>query len=678
MKTHHQTIRRELAWAIIGILLLFPSICLYSLDLGLSSNKVSNYDTHFLSDSLSVSAKITRLKTAYHLHLKSKDDSLKYKGLSELAVQLSELKDTLLFKKVAAEAKLLAEHLGDAKFIADSHWNYGSYYLQKKDYDSSYYHYDRAYKIYSTQNNYYYAGKMLYNLAFISTQIRDFTGAEMLLFNAIENFETADKPKQLYLSFNQLGAIADNLEEYENALDYYNKAAGFMGALQDPQYYQVELWNNMGVMYQKTLKYERALYYFKKAFDFDEVLQRRPSLYAKLLDNRAYTHFLMNSPVDILMPMHRAMNIRDSLDDIPGAVVGRIHLAEVYAKEGDSLSAINYAKKALILALESGLNRDVLETLEILSLLEPSNKLGYLQQHIDLNKKLNHRERSIRNKFTSIRYETEKYISENERLFRERTWIIAFSVVSTLLFMLLYWNTRQRAKNKRLVFEREQQQNNEDMFLLALENKTILERGRNLERLRISEELHDGILARMFSVRFKWAFLELSGTTENVNQHKDSIDELAGIETDIRHISHDLRNELIWCELEFLDEIKNTIQERSEFGNFQYRFHSDNALEWESLAYLSKTNISRIMDEIFQNIIRHAKATYVIIEFTVEDRLLNISVMDNGKGFKLKTIHKGIGLKNLKNRAEKLNGEVAITSNIGYGTSIKISIPQKP
>lgn len=605
------------------------------------------------------------------------DDSLKYWCLSKIVVAADVLNDSILFKNVSAKAHSLANKLEQASLQGDVHWNYGAHYLKQKQYDSSYFHYDRAYKVYSSINNHYYSGKMLYNMAYIASQVHDYTGAEIHLFRAIGYFEREEKHKQLYLSFNLLGTIAENLGELHNAITYYNKASEYISNIENPRHEQIELWNNMGLIFHKLENYEEAINYFNKGLEEESIKNDRPSLYAKLLDNKAYSYFIMGKEATIIGPMIEALIIRDSIGDTGGAIINRIHLANYYAKEGDTILAINYAKVAFHIASENQINRDVLQSLELLALLDAENKAKYLQDHINLNNSLNIRERSIRNKFTAIRYETEKYINENEKLFKERSWIIASAFTITVILLLIYWNTRQRARNKELLFEREQQQYDEDMFLLALENKTTLERGRNQERLRISEELHDGILARLFSVRFKWGFIELGGQAEHLEEHKKSIEQLTDIETDIRNISHDLRNELIWNEMQFLDEIKYILKEKSELGNFKYSFRIENYELWEGLDYFIKINISRMLTEVFQNILKHAEATEVKVVFIVREDENVISVADNGKGFRPYFIKEGIGLKNLKNRSGKLNGKFTLKSEIGLGSVITLSFPKK-
>ena len=573
-------------------------------------------------------------------------DSLKYSSLSSLAVVADHLNDTLRFQKIASQSLKVAKKLNSLGFLADAHWNYGAYYLNHQKYDSSYYHYDRAYKQFTAINNNYYGGKMLYNMAYVSSLVNDYTGAEIHLFEAIRNFEMEQKSKQLYLCYNLLGTISDDMEEFSKAMFYYKKASSYIPQIEKPHFEQVEYWNNMGLIHHRMGNYPAGITSYKNGLAVKDVKTRRPSLYAKLLDNLAFSEFMIQPQTHQLVAMETALAIRDSIGDTPGSIISSIHISKFFAKQGDTINAIKYASNAYASASKSHLNRDILKSLDLLASLDLDKRLFYYQKHIALSKALTIKERNIRNKFTAIRFETKHYILRNEKLSEERTYIIVGAFSLMLIILLLYGNSRQRARYKELLFEREQQQYNEDMYLLALQNKTVMERGRNQERLRISQDLHDGVLARLFSVRFKWPYLELSGNPNDLLQHNNSIGELIAIEKEIRNISHDLRNDLIWDEIEFINEIKNTLQEKSELGNFEYIFHCNEELEWEQLDYLDKINIGRIVDEILQNIIKHAMATEVAVEFAYKANTYFISIKDNGKGFNPQ--YKQCGMRNLK------------------------------
>ena len=670
MSTYKQSCYLEFPFVILVSLLLFSSPSSSQ-----SSKILPDFDKYYnksQQDSLSPQTRKRLLKISYQLLKHTYQDSIKYSRISKIVEASSHLQDSVFFDSVALEGLMLAQQLKNPSLIADAHWNYGAYYLREKKFKSSYYHYNSAFKLFSSIKNKYYAGKMLYNMAYISSQTNDFTGAEILLFRSIKKFEKAEKHKQLYLCYNLLGTNADDMEEYEKAFVYYTNAAAILPKIENPKYYQLELWNNMGVRLHKLEQYENAIIYFNKALSQIEMLSSHPALYAKLLDNKAFSLTALGVTKDIELSIEKALAVRDSIGDIAGGIVSRLRFASYYAKLGDTDRGISYAKEAFKRAEANQLTQDVLDALQLLATLDKANSPSYLQNHIALNKALTAQYQNLMNKFTAIQYETNKYISVNKRLFRQRLWITIGATTTTLLLLLIYLNTRQRVKNKELLFEHEQQLYNEDMFLMAMENKTTLERGRSLERLRISEELHDGILARLFAVRFKWAFIDLKGSTENLEQHKNSIALLAKIEAEIRNISHDLRNEIIWNELGFIHEIENILNERSEIGNFKTSLTHTNTEQWENLDYLYKINICRMLDEILQNVIKHAAATKVAVSFLLEEHKFIVLVTDNGKGFNKGLARKGIGLKNLKTRAKKLQGELTVNTKIGAGTTVGI------
>jgi two-component system NarL family sensor kinase len=86
--------------------------------------------------------------------------------------------------------------------------------------------------------------------------------------------------------------------------------------------------------------------------------------------------------------------------------------------------------------------------------------------------------------------------------------------------------------------------------------------------------------------------------------------------------------------------------------------------------------IYRIIQELLNNIMKHAAAKSAIVQLTFIDNRLSITVEDDGKGFDVKLIDpsKGLGLSNLKSRVEYLGGELEIESEQGKGTTVNIEI----
>ena len=84
-----------------------------------------------------------------------------------------------------------------------------------------------------------------------------------------------------------------------------------------------------------------------------------------------------------------------------------------------------------------------------------------------------------------------------------------------------------------------------------------------------------------------------------------------------------------------------------------------------------------IIQELMTNIVKHANANEVIIEVSKTEELIRIIVSDNGSGFdpKIANHKKGIGIKNMLSRVNKMNGTLHIDSDKSNGSTFIIEIP---
>lgn len=121
-----------------------------------------------------------------------------------------------------------------------------------------------------------------------------------------------------------------------------------------------------------------------------------------------------------------------------------------------------------------------------------------------------------------------------------------------------------------------------------------------------------------------------------------------------------------------IEELVQTIQESSQM---KCHFEYDKIIDYDQLKGDIKINIYRIVQESLQNCRKHAKASEVDVRFESEDDRVKITITDNGVGFDQKKGKKGIGLKNINSRLEKLNGTYDIQSKIGHGTKVIVTIP---
>ncbi len=87
-----------------------------------------------------------------------------------------------------------------------------------------------------------------------------------------------------------------------------------------------------------------------------------------------------------------------------------------------------------------------------------------------------------------------------------------------------------------------------------------------------------------------------------------------------------------------------------------------------------KKNIYLLFKEAINNIVKHAQASKVEIQFKYQLRKLQISIADNGKGFDINKIIKGNGLDSMHHRIKQLNGKIEFIKNEPQGTIVKFEL----
>ena len=81
------------------------------------------------------------------------------------------------------------------------------------------------------------------------------------------------------------------------------------------------------------------------------------------------------------------------------------------------------------------------------------------------------------------------------------------------------------------------------------------------------------------------------------------------------------------------------------------------------------------MQEQLRNIIKYAKGSTIDVDVLIHNNKLKMRIADNGIGFEVTEVKSGIGLANMKRRAELFSGKIQVDSSPGNGCEIVISIP---
>jgi PAS domain S-box-containing protein len=194
------------------------------------------------------------------------------------------------------------------------------------------------------------------------------------------------------------------------------------------------------------------------------------------------------------------------------------------------------------------------------------------------------------------------------------------------------------------------------------------------ERAGIGEELHDNVNQLLASSKlFLNHYLSFPGDC-NTSYILKSRDYISTAMNEIRKISHALVGPAQDKKTGLIDSLKELISDILLVKEIKIAFNCPDYCEHEMEAGLNLV-VYRIIQEQLNNILKYAKASSVKITLKKEGAQLIIIVYDNGRGFDTSAKRKGIGLKNIINRAEIYNGKVDIDSSPGNGCKMTIVFP---
>ncbi|MEO8860657.1 MAG: response regulator [Ginsengibacter sp.] len=194
------------------------------------------------------------------------------------------------------------------------------------------------------------------------------------------------------------------------------------------------------------------------------------------------------------------------------------------------------------------------------------------------------------------------------------------------------------------------------------------------ERSEIGIELHDNVNQLLAASR-----LYLIQSLNNAADYKDYIiktqEFIWQAMEELRKLSHALVGPDKNKTVSLIDSLKKLVKDIAAVKKMKihlnYCSNGEEEIE-DRLDEGLKLNIYRIIQEQLNNIIKHAKASVVRINLDKDETQLLINIHDNGKGFYPEAKRNGIGLINIKNRADMFNGKFDIISSPGKGCTVSI------
>jgi signal transduction histidine kinase len=291
--------------------------------------------------------------------------------------------------------------------------------------------------------------------------------------------------------------------------------------------------------------------------------------------------------------------------------------------------------------------------------------------------------------FLEARYESEKKQTAIDKLEKEtqlqslsikkKSSLNYFLIGSLAALMIVgflgYRNFRHRQQFAKQQDELQQQRIRElekDKQLVAVD---AMLQGQEEERSRLAKDLHDGLGGLLSGVKFSLSNMKdnLIITPENMTVFERSLDMLDTSIKELRRVAHNMMPELLtkFGLDEALKEYCNSINATDLLSVKYQSVGMDTRIEKSA-----EIIIYRIVQELLNNILKHAAAKEAMVQLVKEEGRLSIIVEDDGKGFETALIknNKGAGLTSIQSRVDYLKGQLDIHSEEGKGTLVNIEI----
>ncbi|RYG99101.1 MAG: sensor histidine kinase [Alphaproteobacteria bacterium] len=196
-------------------------------------------------------------------------------------------------------------------------------------------------------------------------------------------------------------------------------------------------------------------------------------------------------------------------------------------------------------------------------------------------------------------------------------------------------------------------------------------KGEEKERGRLAQELHDGIGGMLTAITLNVKALQRRHAGLRESRELDEIlIMLRDTALEVRGTAHNLMPDIL---LDYsIPEALQMYCDHLNREDLQVNLHFHGPVE--HMDKFTTLAIYRVVQELLQNIIKHAEASIAEIQLRSDQKKIILTVEDNGKGFSSESTSDGLGLKTMKTRIEAMGGFVSVESTPGMGTTVYIEL----
>ena len=504
--------------------------------------------------------------------------------------------------------------------------------------------------------------------------------------------EQCSNQERLPALYANLCSLLDDQNESEQSIQFGNKAFELAQKNND-EYSAAHALLNLSVTYGHLNQSEKQFKILQKALP---IVKKNGDLelLGTVYNNLGAYYYEKNEYQDALNNYLQSYTYSQQMGNHYHLCTSCSHLALIYHQLNMPGKALQFIMQAETLAKEVGARADLKEIYFTRAEIEKGRgnfkqAYDYLSQSASISDSLFKVESSEKIADMEEKYETEKKEKSIIQLKKDKQ-IQALSIKekSTLNYFLIaslgvlliaafvgFRNFRHRQLLAKQQGELQQQHIRElekDKQLVAVDSML---KGQEDERTRLAKDLHDGLGGMLSGVKFSLMNMKsnLIINHENVIAFERSLDMLDTSIQELRRVAHNMMPEaLVKFGLdEALKDYCNNINTAQVLDVKYQSFGMENRME-----STTEIIVYRIIQELLNNIFKHARASEVLVQVIREEDRISIAVEDNGKGFDVKILEKSksSGWANIRSRVNYLRGKLDIISGDNKGTSVNIEV----
>lgn len=588
------------------------------------------------------------------------------------------------------QALPVAVQLKDLNRIARSHYNLSLVYTQLTNYDSANVHLDHIDDLTSKVNDTSIRIGAYNTRALLSNYRSDYATAIEALMKAVELIEASKSPAVRNLLAQTYGNIGHNLiaeKQFEKGIEYEQKALLLRGYPSEARY-RVLIHLDIFDAYVKLGKLSNARPHLDSAVEGNKSLNN-VAVSALIASNKGIYYTSVNDAKASLAAFQEAYDLSERSGNEYLRAEAAESLALLYLKEGNFALAEKFALEGNEIARRLSQLKVVAGTYDVLGQVSSGrNDFKKALHYAALNKQYSDSATNQESQKVTValenRYQHQKRqreiaaltaanVAQELDVVKKNRMLIGGSILSVAVIIILALSYRN-SKQRREIAEKEQTLQSEQIRFLERQQQVVslqsMINGQETERTRIAKDLHDGLGGLFSTVKMYFSTLQHKNPQlgdDELFQKGYAIIDTASVE--VRRIAHNMMPEVL-MKLGLVNALKDLCDSitSGKLLTVSLEVHGMNG----RLNATTEIMLFRIVQELLNNIIKHANATEVIIQCVKDQSRLSVIVEDNGQGFNTADAEAGAhsGITTVKNRVDYLKGRMTIDSQKNVGTTV--------